>query len=61
MAPYNDQCWIKHPELQAKYALKYMKTQGSNRTLEKAADTPKSQKASTKLTAIVAGIPEINS
>ncbi len=25
-AHYNDRCWIRHPELRAKYALKYMKT-----------------------------------
>lgn len=34
---YNDRCWIKNPELRAKYALRQMKPQGSNRNLHKAA------------------------
>lgn len=34
---YNDRCWIKNPELQAKYSLRQMKPQGSNQNLNKAA------------------------
>ncbi len=60
-AHYNDRCWIRHPELRAKYALKHMKTRGSNRNLKKAADEPESREASTKQTASAAGTPEINS
>lgn len=33
---YNDRCWVKNPELRAKYALWQMKPRGSNRNLKKA-------------------------
>ncbi len=31
---YTDRCWIKHPELRAKYTLRQMKPKGSNRNLK---------------------------
>ena len=34
---YNDRCWIKNPELRAKYSLRQMKPRGSNQNLHKAA------------------------
>lgn len=34
---FPDRCWIKHPELRAKYSLCHMRTKGSNRSLKKAA------------------------
>ncbi len=34
---YNDWCWIKNPELRAKYSLRQMKPRRSNRNLQKAA------------------------
>ena len=33
---YNDRFWVKNPKLRAKYALRQMKPQGSNRNLRKA-------------------------
>lgn len=30
---YSDRCWVKNPELRAKYALRQMKPRGSNRNL----------------------------
>ena len=42
---YNDRCWIKNPELRAKYSLRQMKPRGSNRNLNKAASaTPATKK-----------------
>lgn len=32
---YNDRCWVKNPELRAKYALRQMRPRGSNRNLRK--------------------------
>lgn len=40
---YNDRCWVKNPELRAKYSLKQMKPRGSNRNLRKAATTEKKE------------------
>lgn len=34
---YNDRCWVKNPELRAKYSLRQMKPRGSNRNLKRAA------------------------
>lgn len=31
---YTDRCWIKHPELRAKYTLRQMRLKGSNRNLK---------------------------
>lgn len=31
---YNDRCWVKNPELRAKYSLRQMKPRGSNRNLK---------------------------
>lgn len=33
---YPDRCWVKHPELRAKYTLRQMRPRGSNRNLKKA-------------------------
>ena len=57
-AHYSDRCWIKHPELRTKYALKHMRTRGSNRNLKKP-DEPESRDASANQGA--ATTPEINS
>lgn len=35
---YSDKCWVKHPELRAKYALKHIKPRGSKRNLRKASE-----------------------
>lgn len=35
---YSDKCWVKHPELRAKYAFKHMKPRRSNRNLRKASE-----------------------
>ena len=55
---YSDRCWIKHPELCTKYALKHMRTRGSNRNLRKP-DEPKSRDALANQK--VATTPKINS
>ena len=55
---YNDRCWIKHLELRTKYALKHIRTQGSNQNFRKP-NKPESQDASTNQKA--ATTPEINS
>lgn len=34
---YPDCCWVKYPELRAKYSLRQMRLRGSNRNLKKAA------------------------
>ena len=34
---YTDRCWVKHPELRAKYTLRQMRPKGSNRNLKGAA------------------------
>lgn len=63
-AHYSDKCWVKHPELRAKYALKHMRTRGSNRNLRKAGE-PESQDASANRDASAnqgaTAPPEINS
>lgn len=33
---YPDRCWVKRPELRAKYTLRQMRPRGSNRNLKKA-------------------------
>lgn len=52
---FPDQCWVKHPELQAKYSLCQMRTKGSNRSLRKAATPAKLEQRETL------AVPEIES
>lgn len=42
---YPDHCWVKHPELRAKYSLRQMRPRGSNRNLKTSAAEQSSQAA----------------
>lgn len=44
---FPDRCWIKHPELRAKYSLRQMRTRGSKRSLRKAANPAEPERKET--------------
>ena len=44
---FPDRCWVKHPELRARYSLRQMRTRESNRSLRKAATSAESERKET--------------